>query len=207
MVTTPETQEAVPWFQTDDYGVVDRLEHEQVVTSFYRMVLPIWPEYSAYVIRAADGSEQRIKIPLQKKSVMLGYLRWHTWMAALFFAAPAIWAYERFAWMIGPALVFIGLASMLTWGTGKLSEDEAMRRGLLRRVVGFGAPPELLSDSMRAEIRSNLELMWATKSERSWVDAIRIGEASELLVALAEYHQDPELIAGAHENFSNKLWN
>ncbi len=204
---TPETQAAVTWFQTDDYGVIDRLEHEQVVTSFYRMLLPIWPEYSAYVIRAADGSEQRIKIPLQRKSVLLGYLRWHTWMAALFFGAPAIWGFDRFAWMIVPALVFVGIAGMLTWGTGKLSEQEALRRGLLRRVVGFGAPPELLSDSMRAEVRSNLELMWATKSERSWIEAIGHGEASELLVALAEYHQAPELIEAAHANFSSKLWN
>ncbi len=204
---TQETQEAVTWFRTDDYGVIDRLDHEQVVTSFYRMILPIWPEHSAYVIRAADGSQQRIKIPLQRKSVLLGYLRWNTWMAALVFGAPAIWAYERFLWMVAPALAFVAIAGMLTWVAGRLPEGEAMRRSLLRRVVGFGAPPELLSDSMRAEVRSNLELMWATKSDTPWIDALGHGEASELLVALAEYHQEPELLAVAHANFSNKLWN
>ncbi len=195
------------WLRTDDYGVIDRLEHEQIVTSFYRMVFPIWPEHSAYVIRAADGSEQRIPIPLQRKSVMLGYLRVYTWFAMMFFAAPALFAWDRYAWMLAPGLVLLVAALMVTFLTGRLDETEAFRRGMLRRVVGFGAPPELLSDSFRAEIRTNLELMWATKSNTPWSDALVAGECSELLVALAEYHLDPELIALAHANFSNKLWN
>ena len=195
------------WLRTDDYGVIERLEHESIVTSFYRVVLPIWPEHSAYVIRAADGSEQRIEIPLQRKSVLLGYLRLPTWMLALVFGAPAMFAPERWAWLGGVAASLLVVAAMLTFVAGRLGEHEILRRSLLRRVVGFGAPPELLSDSLRAEVRSNLELMWATKSETTWTSALAAGECSELLVALAEYHQDPELVALAHGNFANKLWN
>jgi hypothetical protein len=202
-----QTIDGDSWLRTDDYGVIDKLEHESVVTSFYRVILPIWPEHSAYVIRAADGSEQRIKIPLQKKSVLLGYLRFHSWMLALFFGAPAVLASERWAWFAPFALAFAALATVLTFFAGRLGESEILRRSLLRRVVGFGAPPELLTDVFRAEVRSNLELMWATKSETAWTDALASGECSELLVALAEYHQDPELLELAHANFSNKLWN
>ena len=50
--------------------------------------------------------------------------------------------------------------------------------------------------------------MWDTRSNKSdWREAIEGGEASELLVALAEYHLEPELIAHAHANFAKKIWN
>lgn len=199
--------ESESWLRTEDYGVVDVLEHESIVTSFYRMIIPIWPEHSAYVIRAMDGSEQRIKIPLQRKSVLLGYTRLPAWLMVMFFAAPALFAWDRFAWFAVPAAGFLALAVLLQFVAGRLGEAEALRRGLLRRVVGFGAPPELLTEAFRAEVRNNLELMWATKSDKSWTAALAVGECSELLVALAEYHQDPELLALAHANFSNKLWN
>ncbi|MBA3464708.1 MAG: hypothetical protein H0T46_32545 [Deltaproteobacteria bacterium] len=203
-----QTNEAAEgWLATDDYGVIEQLEHESIVTSFYRMVFPIWPEHSAYVIRAADGTEQRIPIPLQRKSVLLGYLRVYSWFATLFFAAPALFAWERFAWMGPIAIVLLACSLLVTFLTGRLDDAEAYRRNMLRRVVGFGAPPELLSESFRAEIRVNLELMWATKSQTPWADALAAGECSELLVALAEYHQDPELIAIANANFSNHMWN
>jgi hypothetical protein len=195
------------WLRTDDYGVIEKLEHEQIVTSFYRVLVPIWPEHSAYVIRAIDGSEQRIKIPLQKKSVLLGYLRFPSWLMVMFFGAPALLAAERWAWLGVLAAAFLLVAVTATFFAGRLAEDEVLRRSLLRRVVGFGAPPELLSDALRAEVRSNLELMWNTKSDTAWPDAIDAGEASELLVALAEYDQDPELLAVAHANFANKQWN
>ena len=55
--------ESEGWFETDDYGVVERLEAEAIVTSFYRVVIPVWPDHSAYVIKSADGSEQRIQDP------------------------------------------------------------------------------------------------------------------------------------------------
>ncbi len=202
-----QTIEGESWLRTEDYGRIDRLEHESVVTSFYRVILPIWPEHSAYVIRAADGSEQRIKIPLHRQSVLLGYARWLSWTLVLLFAAPAIWAHDRYLWMSPIAGACLIGALMVTFVAGRLGEAEVLRRSLLRRVVGFGAPPELLTEVFRAEVLSNLELMWATKSDTVWADAIAAGEASELLVALAEYHQEPDLIELAHANFSNKLWN
>jgi hypothetical protein len=196
------------WLTTDDYGVVDRLDTESIVTSFYEVLIPIWPEHSAYVIRAADGSQRRIKIPLQTRSVILGYLRVLTWLGALILAVPAAVLSDAWGALIVPALLLAILASILTFFAGRLNAAEQLRRQLLRRVCGFGAPPELLEDGMRLEMCANLEMMWNARSPQTrWIDAIERGEPSEILVALAEYHQDAELLVLAHSNFDNKLWN
>jgi hypothetical protein len=203
-----QTIDGDSWLRTDDYGVVDRLETEAIVTSFYTVVVPIWPDHSAYVIRADDGSEQRIKIPLQLRSVALGYLRVSTWLLALMLVLPAVMLPQRWLHLLIPGLILTVLAAVLTFVAGRLGEAEQLRRSLLRRVVGFGAPPELLTASVRSEVRTNLELMWRTRAPHlEWTEAIEHGEPSELLVALAEYHQDAALIELAHANFANKLWN
>jgi hypothetical protein len=195
-------------WQTDDYGIVDKLEAESIVTSFYRVILPIWPEHSAYVIRARDGSERRIKIPLQKKSVLLGYLRAPVWFLAIVCIAPALFATEAWTKLLVPGIALAVLAVLLTFVAGRLPALERQRRQLLRRVVGFGAPPELLPDALCAEVRMHLHVMWDTRSPTTdWRDAIDNGETSELLVAMAEYHREPEVIAAAAANFANKVWN
>jgi len=101
-----------------------------------------------------------------------------------------------------------GRARGRTLAAGRLAEGELLRRSLLRRVVGFGAPPELLAAPLRDEIRAQLELMWRTRSPSTgWVEAIDRGESAEILVALAEYHQDDELLTRAHANLANRVWN
>ncbi|MDX2090042.1 MAG: hypothetical protein SFX73_19450 [Kofleriaceae bacterium] len=199
---------AESWLPTDDYGVVDRLESEAIVTSFYRVLLPVWPESSAYVIQLSDGSQRRIKIPLQTRSVVLGYLRAPMWFAGLVLLLPAVFLPEVWLWLLTPALMLLAVAAVMTFVVGKLDENEVLRRQLLRRVVGFGAPPELLSPALRLEIRSDLELMWNTRCPHTrWPDAIANGDPSELLVALAEYEQDTDLLEMARANFTNRVWN
>lgn len=198
---------AVSFLQSDDFGIVDKLEAERIVTSFYRVILPVWPDHSAYVITARDGSERRIKIPLQKKSVMLGYLRAPMWFLAIVCIAPALFATEHWTKLLIPGIALAIVASVFTFGMGRLTDDERQRRQLLKRVVGFGAPPEILPDALCAEVRSHLHLMWDTRSRTDWRDAIDAGETSELLVAMAEYHREPDVIAAANANFANKVWN
>lgn len=195
------------WLTTDDFGVVDELESESIVTSFYKAGLPLWPESSAYVIREKDGSERRIKIPLQTRSVVLGYLRAPLWILGCIFVVLALVAPPRFIELLFPGVSIAAMASLLTFVAGRLPERELLRRSLLRRVVGFGAPPELLTEELRAEVCANLIVMWSTRSSRRWFDAIEKGDASEILIALAEYHLDGPLLEQAQANFANKLWN
>lgn len=200
--------EELPWLPVDDFGVVDRLESESIVTSFYRVILPVWPMASAYVIRDDDGSERRIRIPLQPRSVALGYLRAPLWFLGFVLALPALALPARWLWLALPAVALLVAAALLTFVAGRLDEHEVLRRQLLRRVVGFGAPPELLTAAQRLEIRGDLELMWNTRCPHTrWADAIANGDPSELLVALAEYAQDPDLLEMARGNFTNRVWN
>ena len=195
------------WLTTDDFGVVDELETESIVTSFYKAGLPLWPEHSAYVIRQKDGSERRIRIPLQTRSVVLGYLRAPLWAIGAALVLLALVAPQRFLVLLAPGCMIAGTASLLTFVAGRLPERELLRRQLLRRVVGFGAPPELLTEELRAEVCANLIVMWSTRSSRRWFDAIERGDASEILIALAEYHLDGPLLEQAQANFANKMWN
>ena len=208
MVDRADDVDTFSWLTWDEFGVVERLESEQIATRFFRVIIPVWPSQSFYVTRTADGEEQRIKIALQLRSVILGYLRLPTWLGAVILAVPAIMLPHVWGWLIVPALMLAVLATLLTFVAGKLGEEEQWRRSLLRRVVGFGAPPEMLAEEMRDEVCTNLERMWHARSPyMTWVVAIERGISSELLVALAEYEQDPSLVRLARANLVNRVWN
>ncbi|MBA3453580.1 MAG: hypothetical protein H0T42_10860 [Deltaproteobacteria bacterium] len=208
MVDRADEVETFSWLAWDDLGVVERLDSEAIATRFFRVIIPVWPAQSFYVTRTADGEEQRIKIALQIRSVILGYLRLPTWLAAIVLGVPAIMLPHTWGWLIVPALLLTIVAALLTFVAGKLNEEEQWRRSLLRRVVGFGAPPEMLAEELRDEVCTNLERMWHARSPfMTWVDAIEHGISSELLVALAEYEQDPSLVRLARANLVNRVWN
>lgn len=187
------------WIGSDELGQIERSVDESIVTCFFCVGLPLWPRYSVYVAPVA-GQQRRILIPLQRKSVVLGYLRRPLWLAAVMLASPAIAAADRWAWLLAPALVIAALAALLTFVAGRLSPHERERRALLRRVVGVGAPPELLPPHLRASLHHQVAADWALASRVPWEQAIQRGEASELLVALAEYEAIPALIERARAN-------
>lgn len=208
MVDRADEVETFSWLTWDEFGVVERLDSEAIATRFFRVIIPVWPSQSFYVTRTADGEEQRIKIPLQLRSVILGYLRLPTWLAGFMLAVPAIMLPHIWGWLAIPAALLVIAAALLTFVAGRLDEEEQWRRSLLRRVVGFGAPPEMLAEELRDEVCTNLERMWHARSPyMTWVDAIEQGISSELLVALAEYEQDPSLVRQARANLINRVWN
>jgi hypothetical protein len=192
--------EPEPWMASDDFGAIERSVDESIVTCFYCIGLPLWPRHSVYVTRR-DGAEYRIPIPLQRKSVMLGYLRKPLWFAAVVLGSPAIAAPARWAWLMGPALALAATAAVLTFVAGRLTPSERERRALLRRIVGVGAPPELLPPQLRAALRHQTESAWRNHSIVPWRQAIERGEASELLIALAEYDAAPALVERARASF------
>ena len=91
-----------------------------------------------------------------------------------------------------------------TWAVGRVSADERARRRLLRRVVGIGAPPELLVGELPGRVRGALEAAWREVSTEAWPSAIVDGVANELLVALAEYHGRYALAAQARANLARR---
>lgn len=196
------------WLECEDYGTVDRLESEAIVTEFFALGLPVWPSRTVYVSTDAEGDERRIEIPLDRRSVLLGYLRLPTWLAAVIVTAPGLFAPDRWAHLLVLGIVLGALAAYLQFIAGRIRPAEADRRSLLRRVAGIGAPPELLPREMVSEIRERLADEWYVAHRLGWREAIERGLASEALVALAEYHGEPALVHRAHDNLASDLrWN
>jgi hypothetical protein len=131
--------------------------------------------------------------------VVLGYLRTPLWFSAAMLAAPAMFAGEWLV-LLPVAALLAAAAAVLTFAVGRLSPGERARRELLRRVAGLGAPPELLPEDMLEQLREDLADAWYREHRTDWRDAIRRGAASEVLVALADYHQAPRLLIRARTN-------
>jgi len=135
---------------------------------------------------------------------VLGYLRRPLWLAAVMLGSPALAAPAEWAWLAIPALALVALAAWLTFVAGRIAPDERERRALLRRIVGVGAPPELLPPRLRAALRHEVEAAWTTHSVVPWQQAILHGAASEMLIALAEYEAAPELLERARASFDQQ---
>lgn len=190
------------WIGWGDVGKIDRLETESIATRFFCVVVPLWPSHSLYRTRSNDGREVAIKLPLQLRSVVLGYLRATLGLAAAVLVSAAFAGSARFAPLVFVGVLLAAFAAMLTFGAGRLGPEERERRMLLRRVVGMGAPPELLPADLADSIREDLVETWGSQSRIAWDDAIASGTASELLVAIADYHRRPTLVARARQNLA-----
>jgi hypothetical protein len=184
----------------EDVGVVERAGDESIVTSFVVALMPLWPRASFYLSPCREGGVHRIPIQLHRRSVVLGYLRRPLWFAAVVLGAPgaedpvARWPFL----VVGVTLAIV--AAILTFRAGRLAPRERERRDRLRRVAGFGAPPELLAPELAARIRDDLVELWSSGNREAWHAAIIRGHASELLVTLAEYHGSPALADQAQIN-------
>lgn len=186
------------WIGSDTFGRVERLGDEAIETEFWCVVVPVWPLASVYA-----GPRGAVPIPLHRRSVIAGYLRVTTWLAALIVGLPGLVDPARWAALLPAGAALAIAAAWLTWGYGRLSRDEHARRALLRRVAGIGAPPELLPIDVRDEVREALVDRWLARGgARPWADAIVDGVADELLVALAEYHGRHALAARARERLA-----
>jgi hypothetical protein len=197
--------DAVPtfaWIGWSDAGAIERVGPEAIVTSFWCVVVPVWAGNSFYRFCTRDGVETRFEIARQRKSVVLGYVRTPLWFSAMILAAPVMFAGRW--WSLVPIVAALaGVAAMLTFIVGRLPPEERERRELLRRVAGVGAPPELMPAQILDEIREGLAQAWYRAENRDWRDAIPVGVASEVLVALADYYQMPRLLARARANLIN----
>jgi hypothetical protein len=188
------------WLDVEDFGVVDRIGDESIVTSFTVALMPLWPRASFYISPCREGGFHRTPIALNRRSVILGYLRRPLWFAAVIVGSPGVVdPIARWPFLVA-GIALAAIAAVLTFHAGKLGAGERERRDRLRRVVGFGAPPELLSQELVATIREDLVDAWASTNRESWHAAIVRGHASELLVTLAEYHGSPALADQAQIN-------
>jgi len=188
------------WIGYADRGVIDRIDSEGVTTEFFNVVIPVWPQKTYYVYVNRDGDVCRFAIPRDRRSVFLGFARTPLWTAALVCAAPGFVDFARWKYLLAIGIGLAIAAAVLTFVVGKLTPGERDRRALLRRVVGLGAPPELIPEAMLEQMRDDLADEWFHQAQMDWRDSIHRGEASETLVVLAEYHRDARLAIRARTN-------
>lgn len=123
-------------------GKVKKLENQWVETTFVIFGIPLYPTDSMLVTSVTAANERRgIPIPLDKKSVIAGYLRGIVSAVALIMFVAAL---NMGGWMIlltgAVALLWYYLFFLL----GKPSSAEIAARRRIGKVTGYYALPEWL---------------------------------------------------------------
>ncbi|MBS1121157.1 MAG: hypothetical protein H6Q90_3385 [Deltaproteobacteria bacterium] len=175
-------------------GTVDSVQGESIQTKFFVLGVPLIPMSSHYVLSESAGGITGFEIPLNGKSVGLGYLRIASWIVALlcgvFYFIDRRRPGSLFGWMVA----FSAIATISTFVLGRLSKAEQLRRGLLKSITGVGAPPSLLPRDVCEETANRLRSAWEADNEgRAWDRDVEAGKADVLLFAVAEYHHRPDL--------------
>jgi hypothetical protein len=185
-------------------GTVESLANESIQTKFFVLGVPLIPMSSHYVLKESYQGINGFDIPLNGKSVGLGYLRTATWIIALM-CGLFYWIedrpYEPHRDLLVWAIVMGALAVISTFVLGRLSKAERVRRTMLRLLTGCGAPPTLLPVHVRDAINEKLLAEWRKeKGDAPWDREIENGNGTPLLFALAEYHGRPDLARVAFGN-------
>jgi hypothetical protein len=188
------------------FGEVECLDEDAVITEFYCAILPLWPKRSFY-LHAHGGERVASEIPLHRTSVALGYLRITTWLAAWMVTLGVVLSWDRHGGLWPLAIALTAAATTLQFAAGRLDADERDRRRLLRRVVGLGAPPELLPRAHVDATRVELERRWHDAHDSSWFESVARGDVSELLAALADYSGRPDLARDVRDRLAEELYN
>jgi hypothetical protein len=186
----------------EDAGVVERVDDEQIVTRFFCVIVPVWPERSFYM-----HGEHATEIRPHAISIAAGLLRTSSWLAAFMLALPVVLLPARWLWLAPVAIALTAIAVACTFMLGRLSDDERARRRLLRRVIGVGAPPELLPPPLVDATRFALEGRWRDANLAPWFEAVARGDASELLAALADYSGRPDLAREVRDRLTERAFN
>lgn len=175
-------------------GEVDQLDGESIQTKFFVLGVPLVPLSSHYVVKQHYRGISGFDIPLNGKSVGLGYLRIAAWLVA--FVCGVMYFVDRraFSSELAPCVVAAAIAIVSTFVLGRLTRGERTRRVLLRAITGVGAPPDLLPEPLRSDTAQALRERWEKANDgRAWDRAIETGVADVLLFAVAEYHARPDL--------------
>jgi len=189
-------------------GKVDAINKESIQTRFFVLVLPLFPIESFYYLGNSPQGKLGIRIPLNIKSIALGYLRW--WVSiisiTLIFLA---FAGEEYS-LLAPGIIGIFLFLSTFW-LGRLSKNEMKRRRVLVNTVGLGADPRILPKEMVQETMTKLEKAWQQATvgtlRENWKNVTSLSSADAdlypLLYCLALYAGENQLAERAWQNLDS----
>ncbi|MEQ9323416.1 MAG: zinc ribbon domain-containing protein [Polyangiaceae bacterium] len=178
-------------------GKVEALEHESIQTKFFVLGLPLIPMESFYVVAEdVQGVQGQALKDVHGGSALAGYVR--IALPTIAFVS-GIFAYvdrdAGSAWLVCAACTIGFVASMML--LGRLDDTERAKRECLLRLMGTGAPPELLEARARNAQLERLEAIYAILDDRPWREHVEDpaeapADLLKLLYAIARYDGHPE---------------
>lgn len=140
-------------------GTVDQVGEESIQTKFFMIGVPLIPLESFFVLRDRGNGVDGFPIPLHGKSVLLAYLRWGAFIAAIIAGVMAMVtpSYRR-----GPADFLAAGVAVVAWGlltflAGKPNKASLARRLIFKAATGISATPDLLPAHVASEIHDSLQ--------------------------------------------------
>jgi hypothetical protein len=189
-------------------GKVDAINKESIQTNFFVLVMPLFPIESFYSLGYSPEGNLGFRIPLNLKSIVLGYLRWWFSIVSLTLIILAFAADQYFLLTLG----IIGIILFLsTFWFGRLSKKETKRRQILVDIVGIGADPNILPKDVIQKTITNLEEAWRQANlgtfRENWRTVSSLNSTEKnlypLLFCLALYAGEKQLAERTWQNIES----
>ncbi len=136
------------------YGSLWKVGDQRLVTKFFHVYwLPLIPTGSEFILEQGGDSYRRIPVSLSGRSILLGYMRVHGFVATVitFFMALAAWDAGNY-WFAGVPVLAAVLWGLTMFKWGNLSVGEQAQCSLLQLVTGIGLFPKRMPNDMVQEI-------------------------------------------------------
>jgi hypothetical protein len=186
------------------FGKVDSALGESIQTKFFVLGMPIAPLSSYYALSDHGNGVSGFEIPLHGKSVLHGFLR--TWSGIAAFIVGLMAFIDRRHEMIAhPWIWFAILAGICvaSYVLGRPSKRNMLGRVLRKHATGIGAPVSYIPHDVAEKLRASLLADWSKANPTMpWERAIDTGQGGLLLYVIADYHGRADLAARSLENLS-----
>jgi hypothetical protein len=164
-------------------GAVDWVGQESIRTRFRMFVVPLWPIESHFVLEDSLQGFRSFPIPLNPKSVLMGYLRWWAFLGVVL-GGIFWWENGSFRLLIWSGLLW----ALSTLFLGRASTESHRKRLILSHATGLSAEPSYQDDAMRAEIfvslRDRLRDLEDRLDQRPWPEILK-DDGGEKIAAIA----------------------
>jgi len=168
-------------------GKVKEINKQWIETKFFILGVPLFPTSSMLVTASAHNSRQGISIPLNATSVIAGYARLFTFLAALGLILGGMIEANN-------TLTLVGVAFAIAWGYfyfkfGKPSAEEIAERSKLGNAIGIYALPNWYDFDGAMRNLNHLQFHYKGKFNSDWKTDLSSGDVSSekipVLYALA----------------------
>jgi hypothetical protein len=146
-------------------------------------VVPLWPIESHFVLEDSLQGFRSFPVPLNSKSVLMGYLRWWAFLGVVL-GGIFWWENGGYLLLTWSSLLWLLSAAFL----GRTDAVTHRKRLILRHATGLSAEPHYQSPEMRTEIFAKLERRLTDLEnrlgERHWTE-ILTDSGGEKIAAIA----------------------